>query len=93
MTLPGAPPPRGAPSLPVNSITSDHSGDPNDPIRTMIMAGQMWLEQNRDDLDAHVVMKCVVALQGVLADHAKAKDAAMGVTPALRHVRRASGNY
>jgi hypothetical protein len=60
----------------------------------MIMAGQKWLESNRDDQDAHAVMKCVVALQGVLAGHAKDREAALGTTPALRHVRRASGgNY
>jgi hypothetical protein len=90
---PGAPPlPRGGP--PTGSITSDHTGDSNDDLRTMIMAGQKWLESNRDDQDAHAVMKCVVALQGVLAGHAKDREAALGTTPALRHVRRASGgNY
>jgi hypothetical protein len=35
----------------------------------------------------------VVALQSILADHASNKDAAMGITPALKHVRRVSGNY
>jgi hypothetical protein len=34
------------------------------------------------------VHKCVVALQNILASHAKDKHAAMGLTPTLRHVRR-----
>jgi hypothetical protein len=53
-----------------------------------LMSVQMWLEHNQDDQDAHAVMKCFVALQGVLADQAKRRDAATGITPALQHVRR-----
>jgi hypothetical protein len=79
--------------FPTGSITSDHRGDPNDHIRTALMALQVWLEGNQDDQDAAKVTKCVVALQSVLADHAKQRDAAMGVTPALQHVRRTSGAY
>jgi hypothetical protein len=37
--------------------------------------------------------KAIVLVQGVLANNAKDADAAMGVTLALKHVRRVSGNY
>lgn len=83
-------PPRGGPppGPPTGSTTSDHQGDPTYALRTALMALQMWLEGNKDDQDAHAVMKCVVALEGVLADHAKGRDAAMGINPGLQHVRR-----
>jgi hypothetical protein len=48
---------------------------------------------NHDDVELATIHKCVVALQSILADHASNKDAAMGITPALKHVRRVSGNY
>src|SRR5262245_51487201 len=67
--------PPGAPPLPAGSITSDHRGDSNDDIRTALMALQKWLEQNQDDQDALKVQRCIVALQGVLADHASGRDA------------------
>jgi hypothetical protein len=36
----------------------------------------------------------VVALQNILGGHAKDRESALGVTPSLRHVKRASsGGY
>jgi hypothetical protein len=86
MTLPGAPPPRGA--LPGASVTSPHTGDDLDHVRTAIMALQLYAEGETDDQDLAVVHKCILALQQLLANQAKDSDAAMGTTPALRHVRR-----
>jgi hypothetical protein len=43
---------------------------------------------NHDDIELAAVHKCIVALQNILADHAKNRDAALGTTPALKHVRR-----
>jgi hypothetical protein len=80
--------PAGAPALPV--VTSNPTGSPNDSLRSAVVALQDWLGENQDDQDAAKVTKCLAAVQQVLADHAKAKDAALGVTPALQHVRRQS---
>jgi hypothetical protein len=63
-------------------------------VRTAIMSLQHYAEQETDDVELATVHKCMLALQQLLADHHKNADAAMGVTPALRHVRRvAGGNY
>jgi hypothetical protein len=93
---PGAAPPgRGAPpgphDVPANAaITSDHEGSDLDHIRTAILALQAYAENNHDDVELAKVHKCVVALQSILADHAKNRDAAMGTTPAMKHIRRTS---
>jgi hypothetical protein len=95
MTLPGAPPPL-APLPPTDrSITSPHQGDKNDPLRTAIMALQHAAELESDGKDIQTIQKAIVIVQGVLANNASDADAAMGVTPALRHVRRvqAGGNF
>jgi hypothetical protein len=73
---------------PTASITSRDSGDDLDHIRTAILALQIYAEGNHDDVELAKVHKCVVALQSILADHAKNVDAVLGVSPALKHVRR-----
>jgi hypothetical protein len=81
--------PPGPHDVPANSsITSRDEGSDLDHVRTAIMALQAYAENNHDDQELAKVHKCIVALQSILADHAKNKDAAMGVTPTLRHVRR-----
>jgi hypothetical protein len=75
--------------VPANaSITSRDEGSDLDHVRTAIMALQAYAEGNHDDVELAKVHKCIVALQSILADHASNRDAAMGVTPALKHVRR-----
>lgn len=77
--------------MPANAaITSDHEGSDLDHIRTAILALQAYAENNHDDVELAKVHKCVVALQSILADHAKNRDAAMGTTPAMKHIRRTS---
>jgi hypothetical protein len=84
----GAPP---GVDVPANaSITSRDEGGDLDHIRTAIMALQAYAENNHDDQELAAVHKCITALQNILAGHAKNRDAAMGVTPALKHVRRTS---
>jgi hypothetical protein len=85
----GGPPPASTPG----AVTSDHTGGNLDFIRTAIMSLQHFAEQTSDDQDLHTVHKCIVGLQGILAAHAKGKDAAMGMTPGLQHVRRATQGY
>jgi hypothetical protein len=75
---------------PTAGITSRDDGSDLDHIRTAILALQIYAEGNHDDRELAAVHKCIVALQGILADHAKDADAAFGVTPALKHVRRVS---
>ena len=100
----GGPPDAGGPPPPPEAgahdnakqnaaITSDHTGGLLDFIRQAILALQHFAEQTNDDAELAKVHKCIVALQSILADHASDRDAAMGVTPSLRHVRRTSGNY
>ena len=86
----GPPSPRGGPA---ESITSNEDGSSNDMIRVAIRSLQHWLELNDNDADAAKVQKCIVGLQGVLADHQKDREAALGISPALRHVRRSSQTY
>jgi hypothetical protein len=94
--------PRGAPPLPLPrggpppgaSVTSPHSGDDLDDLRTAVMGLQHYSEKTSDDQELAQVHKCILAIQNILASHAKNQDAAMGTTPAMRHVRRVSGgNY
>ena len=49
-----------------------------------------FAEQTADDVELAAVHKCIVAWQNILAGHAKNADAAMGITPTLKHVRRVS---
>jgi hypothetical protein len=82
--------------VPANaSITSRDEGGDLDHIRTAIMALQAYAENNHDDVELAKVHKCVVALQSILADHASNRDAALGMTPAMKHLRRQSqgGGY
>ena len=97
--IPGGPPDAGgrAPDLPLPpdgaTITSRDSGSQLDHIRTAIMSLQLYAEGNHDDQELAVVHKCITQLQGILAGHAKDREAALGTTPAMRHVRRASAGY
>lgn len=75
---------------PTASITSDHSGSDVDHVRTAILALQMYAEGLHDDVELATVHQCIVSLQRILAAHAKDRAAAMGESPALRHVRRTS---
>jgi hypothetical protein len=75
---------------PTGSITSRDSGDELDHLRSPIMALQIYAEVNHDDQELAKVHKCITALQSILADHAKNADAALGISPALKHVRRVS---
>jgi hypothetical protein len=70
------------------SVTSREEGSDLDLVRHSIQALQLYAERTHDDVELATVHKCVVALQSILADHAKNRDAALGVTPTLRHVRR-----
>jgi hypothetical protein len=82
--------PPGAPPLPAPgaSITSGHTGAFLDHIRTAILALQMYAEMTHDDQELALVHGCITDLQKLLAAHAKNRDAALGITPAMKHVRR-----
>lgn len=86
---PGATAPPGPHDVPANaSITSRDEGSDLDHIRTAIMALQAYAEGTHDDQELAAVHKCIVALQNILAGHAKNMDAAVGMMPTLKHVRR-----
>ena len=74
-------------------MTSDHTGGSLDFIRTAIMSLQHFAEITDDDEELAKVQKCIVGLQSILADHAKTRSAAMGTTPALKHVARQRKGY
>ena len=57
------------------------------------MALQHFAEQTHDDVELAKGHKCIVGLQSILADHAQGKDKALGLTPALQHVRRQRQGY
>jgi hypothetical protein len=81
-------------ATPNAAITSDHTSGQLDFIRTAIMSLQHFAEQTDDDQELAAVQKCIVGLQQILAGHAKDREAALGMTPSMRHVKRASGgNY
>jgi hypothetical protein len=82
----------GGPSgPPTGSLTSRDDGSDLDHIRTAIHALQIYAEGNHDDQELHAVQSCIVNLQKILASHAKNADAALGTTPAMKHIRRVSG--
>jgi hypothetical protein len=70
------------------SITSREQGSNVDLVRTAILSLQAYAEHNNDDQELAAIHKCITALQNILASHAKDRSAALGETPALRHVRR-----
>jgi hypothetical protein len=72
-------------------LTSRDDGSDLDHIRTAIHALQLYAEGNHDDVELAKVHKCIVGLQSILADHSKNADAAIGLSPALKHVRRVTG--
>jgi hypothetical protein len=80
-------------SAPPAAITSDHSGGLLDFIRTAILSLQHFAEQTNDDAELAAVHKCITALQNILAGHSKNRDAALGMSPALKHVRRVNESY
>ena len=88
--------PRGAPPLPLPldpqtaGVTSRHSGDRLDLIRTAILALQHYAEQEDDDVELAQVHKCVVALQNLLANHAKNRSGS--TSPAGSGSRRRSSS-
>jgi hypothetical protein len=86
----GGPPGAGAPT---GSVTSRDTGEDLDQIRTAIQALQLYAEGTHDDQELAKVHKCIVALQSILADHSKNREAALGMTPAMRHIRRTSARY
>ena len=57
------------------------------------MALQHFAEQTHDDVELAKGHKCIVGLQSILVDHAQGKDKALGLTPALQHVRRQRQGY
>jgi len=75
---------------PTAGITSRDDGSDLDHIRTAILALQLYAEGNHDDQELATVHSCITNLQKLLAGHAKNRDAALGTTPALKHVRRVS---
>lgn len=81
-------PRRGNPAT--ASITSRDDGSDLDHIRTAILALQLYAEGETDDQELAIVHQCILNLQKILASDAKNRDAAMGTTPALKHVRRVS---
>jgi hypothetical protein len=78
------------PPDPTASITSRDSGSDVDHIRTAILAFQMYAEGLHDDQELAEIHKLIVGAQKILARHAADRDSAMGVSPALKHVRRVS---
>jgi hypothetical protein len=89
--LQGAPPDAAPHDVPANAaITSRDEGSDLDHIRTAILALQAYAGNNHDDQELAKVHKCITALQSILADHAKNRDAAMGTTPAMKHIRHTS---
>jgi hypothetical protein len=88
----GAGPPTDAGATP-GAVTSDHTGGQLDFIRTAIMALQHFAEITNDDVELAKVHECIVGLQSILADDASTKDKALGMTPALQHVRRSTQGY
>jgi hypothetical protein len=84
----GPAPPGMAPPDATGSITSRHEGSDLDHIRTAILALQAYAEGLHDDQELQAVMRCIAQLQGLLASAAKDKEAALGTTAAMKHIRR-----
>jgi hypothetical protein len=62
-------------------------------IRIAILSLQHFAEQTNDDTELAAVHKCITHLRQILAGHAKDREAALGMTPAMRTVKRATANY
>jgi hypothetical protein len=80
------------PDSPTASVTSRETGSHLDLIRHAIQACRLYAERAHDDQELAAVHKCVVALQSIVADHAKNRDQAIGITPTMKHVPRVAGS-
>jgi hypothetical protein len=70
-------------------ITSSPTGDALDDLRHAILFLQSYMEKSQDDQDIAAVSKATTSLQTILAQDAKDQDAALGVTPLHRAMRKA----
>jgi len=88
----GAPAP--APEAPAEdggSLYGQGGGDNVEALRAALDALQQYAQEEDDDQNIQVVLKCLTALQAILADEQKMMDGALGGKVDARGMRRLGG--
>lgn len=65
--------------------------DPASALRALIQGARAYMEIEQDDEDLAVAAQVITLIQKLLAKNQKEADAAMGVTPASKFLRRQQG--
>lgn len=82
----GPPPDSGSP-------TSPPTGSTTDLIRKMIEIGSLYLRVETDDADLSEMQSILAKLQSRLAKESQSRDKALGVTPELKAMGRATRSF
>lgn len=86
-----APAPEAAPAEDGGSLYGQGGGDNVEALRAALDALQMYAQEEDDDQNIQVVLKCLTALQAILADEQKMMDGALGGKADPRAMRRLGG--
>lgn len=89
MDAAGAPPEEAGPSPLYGG--GGIGGDNTEALRAALDSLQMYAESEDDEQNIQTVLKCVTALQAILAEEQKMVDGAMGGKADPRAMRRLSG--
>jgi hypothetical protein len=86
---PGGPPQ----SIQIGGAPSGASGGPDSPdVESLLQEALDALKQaeaaEEDHVDTQTIMKCMAAIQGILAQRQKGAESALGVTPAHKAMAR-----
>lgn len=90
----GGPAPEAAPAPaeePGGGLYGSSGGDNVEGLRAALDALQIYAQEEDDDQHIQTVLKCVAALQAILAEEQKMQDGLMGGKMDPRAIRRATG--
>ncbi len=83
----GAPPP----SIQLPSGGNDEGRSPEEILRDMIADAHAYIKAEKDPEDRATMSKVLQTLLQYQADEQKQRDAALGTSPAVKHLRSVSG--
>jgi hypothetical protein len=87
------------PSIQIGGGASRWQGDgPDSPdVESLLQEAKDALQQaeaaEQDHVDSQTILKCIAAIQGILAQRQKGAESALGVTPAHKAMSRSTGGY
>lgn len=89
----GGPPPEALPpEAPPDGLYGANGGDNMEALKVALDALQQYAQEEDDDQHIQTVLKCVTALQGILAEEQKMADGLLGGKMDPRSLRRAQSS-